>query len=479
MKKPTLRSLGIQFGLWIVTGSVAVALIFLYKDDRFSAIIAGVVFAGAFLFTKYVLRFDVLSAPLLYLGMLGLFHLGLVVPWALGLYDPWQMPLFYYAQLTPALGLVTLAVLCYQFGVMLGARRQCLMPPRKASLPQDRNLFRCSIGLLILAIMMYAVGYHLVFGWRLDITYSDSFALVQQTDSRWLGLAGVLIPIAAYAALAGASRTQTMVLLGLVAAWVTWQLYLGSRGRGLIVAVVVVYLLAKKGLRPSRSLQLVLIGLVLFAIPAIKAIRSELGSLRLQALSGASLNPLDGIAEMGGSIFAVVQTHRLVGSSQYRHGLTYVRALSSIIPKVSSRYKPGERSATLERRIELSPALWMVWETSPGTAKRYGGLGFSSVAEAYMNFGFVGVCLIFLGFGYLLVFLEALGARGPCLVAAQAIVLGPLLWNARNDFTVFVVPVAGGLAYLVVVWWVFCRPPRRLQDLGRSMQGRWIAAPRS
>ena len=458
---------------------MAVVLIFLYKDDRFSAIIAGVVFAGVFLFTKYVLRFDVLSAPLLYLGMLGLFHLGLVVPWALGLYDPWQMPLFYYAELTPALGLVTLAVLCYQFGVMLGARRKCLMPPRKASLPQDRNLFRCSIGLLILGVVMYAVGYYVVFGWRLDITYFDTFALVQQADSRWLGFAGVLIPIAAYAALAGASRTQTMVLLGLVATWVTWQLYLGSRGRGLIVAAVVVYLLAKKGLRPSRGLQLVLIGLVLFAIPAVKAIRSELGSRHLQELSGASLNPLDGIAEMGASVFAVVQTHRLVDSSQYRHGLTYVHAVSSLIPKVSSRYKPGERRATLERQIELSPALWLVWETSPGTAKRYGGLGFSSVAEAYMNFGFVGVCLIFLGFGYLLVFLDALSARGPYLVAAQAIVLGPLLWIVRNDFSVFVVPVAGGLAYLIAVWWVFCRPPRRLQDLARSMQGRWIAAPRS
>ena len=460
MKKPTLRSLGIQFGLWIVTGSVAVALIFLYKDDRFSAIIAGVVFAGAFLFTKYALRFDVLSAPLLYLGMLGLFHLGLVVPWALGLYDPWQMPLFYYAHLTPALGLVTLAVLCYQFGVMLGARRQSLMPARKASLLPDRNLFRCSIGLLILGVVMYAVGHYLVFRWRLDITYLDSFALVQQADSRWLGLAGVVTPVAAYAALAGASRTQTMVLLGLVAAWVTWLLYLGSRGHGLILAAVVVYLLAKKGLRPSRGLQLVLIGLVLFSIPAVKAIRNELGSHRLQALSGANLNPLDGIAEMGGSVNAVVQTHRLVDSSQYRHGLTYVHALSSIIPQVPWRYKPGERLATLERRSQLSPALWLVWETNPGTAKRYGGLGFSSVAEAYMNFGFVGVCLIFLGFGYLLAFLDALSARGPYLMAAQAIVLGPLLWTVRNDFTVFVRSAGWGLAYILVVWLVFVRSRR-------------------
>ena len=460
MKKPTLRWVGIQLGLWVYVGSAAVGLIFLLKEDRASAVIAGLVFAGVILFSKYVLGFGFLSAPMLYFAGLGLFHLGLVVPWALGLYDTSEVWWFRREELTPAVGLVTVALVSLQLGIITAARHRPLNNTLHRFGDQvfltDQLLFRVGVALLLLGAASYFVGLYGVFGtgfWR--IAYREVPLLLVTRDARPYYAGLLLVPIGAYLATAGASRRQLRLVLGLVGVWAACQLFFGLRNAAIVPALVVVYLLHKKGIRFSRSLQYLLLAAVFLAIPAIRAVREEVASQRASALFSAKLNPVGGIAEMGQSIWPVVATYRLTDSKEFRLGRTYVKALRRVVPYSVMGYDPisGQSQLTLED----FPTYWLVATTEPWSLRRNMSAAFSWVAEAYINFGVAGVFLMFFALGYLLTRLEQMPARSPYLLAAQAVVLAPLLWCVRSDFNTFVRPAAWGLACVGVVWWLSSR----------------------
>lgn len=69
-----------------------------------------------------------------------------------------------------------------------------------------------------------------------------------------------------------------------------------------------------------------------------------------------------------------------------------------------------------------------------------------------MNFGPYGVAVVFLLMGCLLARIEAINIPNPYLLAARAMLLGPLLWQVRNDFSVVTRPVIWGLAFLIATW---------------------------
>ena len=64
--------------------------------------------------------------------------------------------------------------------------------------------------------------------------------------------------------------------------------------------------------------------------------------------------------------------------------------------------------------------------------------------ETYVKFGIPGVILMFFALGYFLTRLEKIGSRSPYILAAQAVLLGPLLWCVRNDFNTYVRPALWG-----------------------------------
>jgi len=87
----------------------------------------------------------------------------------------------------------------------------------------------------------------------------------------------------------------------------------------------------------------------------------------------------------------------------------------------------------------------------PWTYKNYGGMGFSAIAEPYMNFGLPGVVLYFIVLAFFLVWLEQLSIRSSYTLAAWALILGPLLWTTRNDFSNFFRPAVWGLLALAAI----------------------------
>src|SRR5262249_7051844 len=100
---------------------------------------------------------------------------------------------------------------------------------------------------------------------------------------------------------------------------------------------------------------------------------------------------------------------------------------------------------------DLPPSHWITAAVDPWAYKNYGGMGFSAIAEPYMNFGTLGVVAYFFSLAFALIRLEQLSIRSSYALASWALLLGPLLWTTRNDFTEFFRPAVWGLLYLGVV----------------------------
>jgi oligosaccharide repeat unit polymerase len=118
--------------------------------------------------------------------------------------------------------------------------------------------------------------------------------------------------------------------------------------------------------------------------------------------------------------------------------------------------------------LDLPPGHWITSIVDPWTYKNYGGMGFSAIAEPYMNFGVAGVVAYFFLLSFFLIRLEQLSVRSAYALAAWALILGPLLWTTRNDFTNFFRPAVWGLLTLVALKGfsqtysrIFARPKRR------------------
>jgi oligosaccharide repeat unit polymerase len=442
--------------VWTCIGGVAIWLITSLQNERASAMIACVVFALSLIYTRYNLGYGILSAPFLYLAVLGAFHLGLVGPWSLHLYDPWELWWFYRLDLQPALLLVTLAFVCCQMGLILAERwRPRPKPPLEVPsrpLMDDRRLFWAGVSLLAVGVAAYLQGTIEVFGPSLStFVYTDMFRLVQERNSRWLGMGIVLVPMGLYSAAAAATRKQLLYIIGVLGVWVTWQLYLGSRSGALIPAIAVSYVCAKKHFKISKRITIPIFLALMYLIPLVSAVRLLTAPERLHLEYLREAQPLSGIAEMGQSIWTLAETYRLIGAGDFRYGMTYVEALKRVVPNISVSSEPGHELRTMD--YENSPAYWFVLMTAPWLLKEHLGLGFSSIAEAYMNFGAIGVVIVFSLLGLVLARIEAMAIRNAYFLAGQTVILAPLLWTVRNDFTVFTRAAVWGCAFVFFVWW--------------------------
>jgi hypothetical protein len=176
-----------------------------------------------------------------------------------------------------------------------------------------------------------------------------------------------------------------------------------------------------------------------------------MGIIRDQPLNDRSVDKspsiLDAPAEMGQSIRPLVETEELVGPGEYRYGRTYWLAFKGIVPNLALRWE----APSIESIDELPPSHWLTALVEPWTFKNYGGIGFSAIAEPYMNFGLIGVVLYFLILGFLLIRLEQASIRNSYTLASWGLILGPLLWTTRNDFSNFFRPAIWGLLCLGIV----------------------------
>jgi hypothetical protein len=159
----------------------------------------------------------------------------------------------------------------------------------------------------------------------------------------------------------------------------------------------------------------------------------------------SSSGPFAAIAEMGGSIRPLVHTLVLMETEDLRWGYTYALAARMLVPNLALDWQGGGY-----RPIEeLPPSHWVTRIVEPWIYARHGGLGFSAVAEPYMNFGTPGVVVYFIVLGFGLVRFDIGATASPARLAVWAMVLGPLIWTARNSYTVFLRPAVWGVALVL------------------------------
>ena len=429
--------------LAVLTAVVSITSANAAESDRVAALAAG----GAFLLgvgsCLRLLRLDPLSPTMVYLYVFGVFHLGLVVPWAVGLHSERLPNWMIEHRLAPALALVTLSVMAYQAGASVAVWKW--PRPRRLGKPVTYHnpiLYHAGLAVVLAGCLMFIWGLRsLGFSRLLEATYFETYRLTNWYDPRFFVTSLTVVPIGLYLAAAAAPTRCVRWILCLVTAWSGVIFFLGFRGFALIPALTVLAVLNKRGFRLSKRVYALGLAAVLVAIPAVTVMRASPLSERSLSEAFLSARPLAALKEMGASLRPLVHTLHYMETESYRWGQTYWRGLISVVPNLSSQWE-GRSYVPLE---ELPPSHWVTKQASPWTYERYGGLGFSTVAEPYMNFGIPGVVVYFLLLPILLIWADRFDAARPTRLATWAVLFGPLLWTTRNSFDNFFRPAIIGL----------------------------------
>jgi hypothetical protein len=434
---------------WVCVAVFAIWQTNLRDNDAGSAMASGLLLLSSLVFARYILYVPFASAPLVYLSILGLFHLGLVVPWALGIYDISRMSSFSPYGLSRSIALIDYSIVAFHIGIILAlSRKKPIWFSQSVTETEDKSVYLCGCLLLGVGIAMFIVG---LIG--LDplgyfrLTYSETYRLRAESDPRLFGSGITVAFIGLSIAAAGASRRHFRVVSVVGAVWLGSLMYLGFRGPTVIAALIVYIIARKKGLRIPPLASIVAAALLLVILPVLHESRELPLNDRLAHLSLNDVNILDAPAEMGTSIRPLVETVDLLGPHDFRLGRTYWTAIKGIVPNLALRWEASSPTSD----ADLPPAHWITALVDPWTYKNYGGIGFSAIAEPYMNFGIPGVLIYFLSLSFFLIYLEQISIRSAYALAAWALILGPLLWTTRNDFTNFFRPAAWGLLTLATV----------------------------
>lgn len=440
----TLMVVVIGVGVWRLMVEV--------DHDRFSALVTGVILGACLYVCLRPLGFSPASPPMLYLGVFALFHLGMVLPWALGLYRDMLPRWFVFNRVTPALGLVELAIAAYLAGLLHGSpghRAETRLDPGPSPVYTNQFLFFCGLAIYVAGCAMFFIGVESLGGMRFyDAGYAETYRLAAQFDPRFFGNSFTIVPIGLYLAAASFPRRWAPLVLAIAVVWAGGIFYLGFRGFALIPALVIIALLRYRGFRAPGWVNVALALLVLAAIPIARAVRDQGARQRSFSDLFRRVRLLDGVTEMGGSLRPLVHTINYLENEPWRWGTTYWRSLHTVWPNLARRWE-GASYVPLE---DLPPNHWLTVQAEPDMYRHYGGLGFSAVAEPYMNFGVPGVLAYFWGLGALLARTAEFRSPRPMALAAWAMVFGPLLWTTRNSFEIFFRPTVWGLAVVAAAW---------------------------
>jgi hypothetical protein len=436
---------------WICLAIFAIWQTSLRGNDRVSAVASGILLLATLVFSRRIFQLPFASGPMVYLVLLGLFHLGLIVPWALGVYDISRAPSFTPYGLSRSIALIDYSIVAFQVGIISAisfGKQGATLLHHSATDSDDAEV--CIAGCLLLGagILMFVIG---LIG--LDplgyfrLTYSETFRLRAESDPRLFGSGITIAFIGLSIAAAGASRHRFRLVSAVGALWLAGLLYWGFRGPALIAALIVYIIARKKSLKISRQVPVAATVILLVILPLLRIGRELPFNERLSQVSLKDFNILDTPVEMGMSIRPLVETVDLLDPKEFRMGRTYWIGIKGIVPNLAFRWE----AISTESELDLPPSHWITSIVDPWAYKNYGGMGFSAIAEPYMNFGVGGVIVYFFLLSFLLIHLEQLSIRSAYALAAWALILGPLLWTTRNDFTNFFRPAAWGLLTLLVV----------------------------
>lgn len=339
-----------------------------------------------------------------FLAVLSLFHLGLAAPLAFGIELAPETEAYARAWFGPERPRVTavllsgLAIQALVLGALVGGQpsRRTATDAKEHELTSQRQELP---GAGLVGLLLVGGGCAMIF----QFIYSINPLLLLGVGGRnefWDSLAGQgVIDISAFAIAFGGillimappRRAARNLGLLLLAVFLLWALVVGARSLSMYTVATLVMVVARRHRMPSARVALAFILLGLSTVSVVSTVRGA-GVTEVRA-SDVSVNPVRGIAEMGGSLRPLVVNVELdqYGSESPRHGLTYV----------GFALRQGESLLALPRPAgESDPRL-------AGTELRKHGfpqleIGYSAVAEAFLNWRIPGVIAVFLLQGWVL-----------------------------------------------------------------------------
>lgn len=260
--------------------------------------------------------------------------------------------------------------------------------------------------------------------------------------------------------LVGSGGRGRIAIVGLLSLYVLFLMYVGARSGGVVLAVVllVYYHNCVRRFRIGQFAVLSLCGyLFVGALGVIAHTRDDADADFMASYLGRKEeNPfLEAVSEMGGSMYPLCATMRLVPQRfDYRYGTTYLYSLGSVVPNLGfwdlhPAMRHGDLGGWLRRTLDLGY-----------------GPGYSLVAEAYINFGYGGfLFMLFFGFVLSRLFdLSPLRRANPLYVLLSLLLCFLILKTVRNSFLATVRSMVYYLLpiYLFVVYRFGGKPIRPL-----------------
>lgn len=176
----------------------------------------------------------------------------------------------------------------------------------------------------------------------------------------------------------------------------------GDRG-SLALAVLPLLIIQHYWVRRIRwrnGLLLIVAGLTVFGMLKLYRGSKDIADAARQTFQLSTYEML--FHEMGNTLDVVVRSMAVVPVREdYFGGKTYAWALARALPNMSLQ----------PREWGFVSSKWIVEETAPDIAARFGGFGYSIVAEAYINFGAIGAGAFLLLLGLVMGRLERMLAR--------------------------------------------------------------------